>query len=112
MKSNGFESALQALASALEAAGSSSSASHLRDFAKAFAASPTVTLGKKLEHFFGLSLPTETGHPSLGDLAKFVGPISSIVNLTGNATTKAECEGVQKFLRDHATTTLNKFLEV
>ena len=113
MKSTDFASALSALATALKSAGLSQ-ANHLDEFAKAFTVSASQTLGKRVEELQRLSWSPspDLKTPTLGYLDQLISPRIAITTLIGNTTTNSECAKLRSFLRDHGSTSLERFLEV
>jgi hypothetical protein len=113
MKCRDFSAVLKTFADLLDAAGALGARDQIVMFAAVFDAYPMSSVADLVKRIFTLRGGTESaGSPSLGDVARLLSALKSVLNKTAKATVLTDLNAIEKFLHDRASMELGAFVQM
>jgi hypothetical protein len=112
MKCRDFSAVLSTFADLLDAAGAVGARDQIVMFAAVFDAHPASSVSDLAKRIASLGGAGPTGSPSLGDVARLLSALKSVLNKTAKATVLTDLNAIEKFLRDRASMDLGAFVRL
>jgi hypothetical protein len=112
MECRDFSAVLRTFADLLDAAGAPGARDRIAMFAAVFDAHPTSSVCDLAKRIGALRGTASTGSPSLGDVARLLSALKSVLNKTAKATVLTDLNAIEKLLRDRASMDLGAFVRL
>jgi hypothetical protein len=112
MKCRDFSAVLRTFADLLDAAGAPVARDRIVMFAAVFDAHPTSSVSDLAKRIGALRGTASAESPSLGDVARLLSALKSVLDKTAKATVLTDLNAVEKFLHDRASIELGAFVRL
>lgn len=112
MKCRDFSAVLRTFADLLDAAGALGARDRIVMFAAVFDAHPTSSVADLAKRIGALRGTASAGSPSLGDVARLLSALKSVLNKTAKATVLTDLNAIEKSLHDRASMDLGAFVRL
>src|ERR1700730_5115391 len=112
MKCRDFSAVLITFPDLLDAAGAPVARDQIVMFAAVFDAHPTSSVSDLAKRIASLGGAGPTGSPSLGDVARLLSALKSVLDKTAKATVLTDLNAIEKFLHDRASMEFGAFLRL
>jgi len=112
MKCRDFSAVLSTFADLLDAAGAPVARDQIVMFAAVFDAHPTSSVSDLAKRIGALRGTGSAGSPNLGDVARLLSALKSVLNKTAKATVLTDLNAIEKFLHDRASMELGAFVQM
>ena len=112
MKCRDFSAVLRTFADLLDAAGAPVARDQIVMFAAIFDAHPASSVSDLAKRIASLGGAGPTGSPSLGDVARLLSALKSVLSKTAKAAVLTDLNAIEKFLHDRASMELGAFVRL
>jgi hypothetical protein len=112
MKCRDFSAVLGTFANLLHAAGAPGARDRVAMFAAVFDAHPALSVSDLAKRIASLGATEPTGSPSLGDVARLLSALKSVLSKTAKAAVLTDVDAIEKFLHDRASMELGAFVRL